>query len=269
MNTKYDQIGNNYNVTREADPYLTKKLIELLIPNADGVYLDIGCGTGNYTIQLYQAGIRMIGMDPSEKMLQHAKKKNASIDWRKGIVEDIGLPDNSIDGIIATLTIHHWTDLKKGFSELSRVLKKNGKLVIFTSSPEQMKGYWLNHYFPKMMEDSRFQMPGLDEIKSAMAINKLEIIDSFKYFVKPDLKDKFLYCGKESPELYFKKEIRNGISSFTSLANKAEVNLGLTKLKSDLKKGTFQAICDSYSDKLGDYLFILGKKPAHNNVYKK
>jgi hypothetical protein len=46
---------------------------------------------------------------------------------------------------IGSLTIHHWTDLKSGFSKLNKVLKPNGRIVIFTSTPKQMIGYWLNH----------------------------------------------------------------------------------------------------------------------------
>lgn len=49
MKAKYDHIGINYNTTRKADRYLTEKLCEYLNPKLNGLYLDIGCGTGNYT----------------------------------------------------------------------------------------------------------------------------------------------------------------------------------------------------------------------------
>jgi SAM-dependent methyltransferase len=103
------------------------------------------------------------------------------------------------------LTIHHWGNLEKGFSELSRVLKKDGKIVIFTSTPQQMQGYWLNHYFPKMMMDSIRQMPTPENVIAAMENAKIAIVKTEKYFIQPDLEDKFLYCGKHNPELYFQK----------------------------------------------------------------
>jgi ubiquinone/menaquinone biosynthesis C-methylase UbiE len=144
--TKYDKIGTGYNSTRQADPYLTERLYYQLQPKTDRLYLDIGCGTGNYTCTLADKGLNFIGVEPSEKMLSEAKIRNQHINWFKGRAEQIPTEDEVFDGIIATLTIHHWTDLKKAFAELDRVLVDNGKIVMFTSSPEQMKGYWLNHY---------------------------------------------------------------------------------------------------------------------------
>src|SRR5690606_17469052 len=134
----------------------------------------------------------------------------------------------------ASLTIHHWTNLEKGIAELSRVLKTKGRIVIFTSTPEQMKGYWLNHYFPKMLSASIIQMPALERIKSAMEASGIGISETEKYHVKPDLKDKFLYCGKHDPEIYLDKNIRAGISSFASLANHTEAESGLSKLREDI-----------------------------------
>lgn len=56
MEVKYNKIGSNYNSTWKADPLLTKKLLEHLKPEKDGLYLDIGCGTGNYSIALNKKG---------------------------------------------------------------------------------------------------------------------------------------------------------------------------------------------------------------------
>ena len=149
MSTKYNKIGINYNQTRKADPYLTQQLIKHLNPNENGFYLDIGCGTGNYTDALQEKGFKFIGIDPSIEMLQKAQSQNQNIEWKIGSAEKTDLPQHSIDGIIGTLTIHHWTNLARAFSELNYILKPKGKIVIFTSTPQQMKGYWLNHYFPK------------------------------------------------------------------------------------------------------------------------
>ena len=149
MEIKYNKIGINYNQTRKADPYLTEQLLSLLNPKEGGLYLDIGCGTGNYTHELQKRGFQFIGIDPSIEMLEKAKIKNKTIDWRIGTAEKTSLAPKSVDGIIGTLTIHHWADLEKGFSELFRVLKQDGQIIIFTSTPTQMNRYWLNHYFRK------------------------------------------------------------------------------------------------------------------------
>jgi len=262
MEVKYDKIGGSYNSTRKADPFLVKKLLAHLQPIQDGIYLEIGCGTGNYTHELEKKGLRLIGIDPSKKMLEIARLHPGKIDWKIGHAEHIDLPDNSIDGAIAFLTIHHWTDLKRGFSELGRVLTAWGRIVIFTSTPKQMEGYWLNHYFPKMLEKSIVQMPRFERLKTAMNQGGFQVVGTDPYFVKTDLEDKFLYCGKHNPDLYFDEQIRRGISSFSSLSNGQEVKQGLSRLRADITEGRIDEIMESYKHHLGDYLFVIGEKKA-------
>ena len=260
MSTKYNQIGINYNQTRKADPYLTEQLLKHLNPNKEGLYLDIGCGTGNYTSALQKKGFQCIGIDPSIEMLQKAQSNNKAIQWKIGSAEKTDLPKDSVDGIIGTLTIHHWSNLARAFSELNYILKPNGKIVIFTSTPQQMKAYWLNHYFPKMLEDSMLQMPTFESVKEAMTNSRIKITSTETYSIKPDLKDQFLYCGKQNPELYFDESIRHGISSFSALANLEEVEKGLAILRTDIDTGKIDEIIKSYENNFGDYLYIIGEK---------
>ncbi len=260
VNAKYDTIGINYNQTRKADRYITARLLHYLRPESGGLYLDIGCGTGNYTSALHQKEYQLIGIDPSKEMLDKARKKNNSIDWRTGQAEKTGLQPETIDGILATLTLHHWKSLEQGFKELYRVLKPHGKIVIFTSTPKQMKNYWLNHYFPKMLNDSMQQMPSYEDVSSIMKNAGFKIVNTEKYFVKPNLEDLFLQSGKYNPELYFKPEVRNGISSFAALANKNEVDTGLKKLRVAIDNNKINSIIRSYESNAGDYLFIIGQK---------
>jgi len=259
---KYNKIGVGYDNTRTADPYLASRLIEHLELRREGIYLDVGCGTGNYTEVLWKEGISIIGIDPSETMLEKARRRNIDVDWQLGVAESLNFPNNHFDGIVATLTIHHWNDLEKAFKELGRVLKPGGRIVLFTSTPEQMESYWLNHYFPQMLRDSTSQMPGLDKVREAMKAGKLRIINTEKYFVKPDLQDKFLQCGKQNPEMYFDENIRKGISSFSSLGNKEEVERGLSKLRADIDTGKIESFISSFDSDLGDYLFVIANKPV-------
>lgn len=257
---KYDLIGSGYNSTRQADPYLVSRLIHHLQPDKEKLYLDIGCGTGNYTLALAEKGFTLYGVEPSEKMLNEATKRSDKVQWLSGTAENIPAKDQMFAGIIATLTIHHWTNLNKAFSELNRVLLEKGKIVLFTSTPEQMKGYWLNNYFPKMLEASIIQMPSLENIIRAATYAGLEVTNTEKYFIQDDLQDHFLYAGKNRPELYLNAQIRSGISSFTALANADEVETGLQKLKTDLENSSFERVKQNYSNDLGDYIFITIEK---------
>ncbi|WP_340199934.1 class I SAM-dependent methyltransferase [Ascidiimonas sp. W6] len=260
MRAKYDVIGKEYNTTRCADTFISEKLYQLLSPSNEGVYLDIGCGTGNYTHVLHQKGIKFIGVDPSFEMLRKANAQNPEIDWRQGHAENTGLEPESVSGIIGSLTIHHWLDLNTAFTELYRILKPKGRIVIFTSTPKQMKGYWLNHYFPKMLANSIEQMPSLESVFKAILEAGFKELAGTPYYVQRDLQDLFLYCGKYNPSLYLRPEVRQGISSFSSLANKEEVDAGLKKLKTDIATGKIEEVMASYKNDLGDYVFISAMK---------
>jgi len=244
---------------------LAGRLLELLSPKSDGLYLDIGCGTGNYTNEFAQKGFSLIGIDPSAEMLNTAKAQNCNIDWRFGSAAETGLADESIDGIIACLTIHHWPDLFEAFQELHRILKSGGKIIVFTSTPEQTSGYWLEHYFPKMISAASKQLPALEIVGDAMAASELSITGLENYSVLPDLEDLFLYSGKHNPNLYFDEQFRKGISTFADLADSEEVNMGLKKLRGDIDSGKVNEIIKSYQNDIGDYLFINAVKIKHGH----
>jgi len=141
------------------------------------------------------------------------------------------------------------------------VLKPGSRFVIFHSTPEQMNGYWLNHYFPNLMAQATQKMATLQAVESALNATGFNVITTEKYFVQDDLKDLFLYSCKNKPELCFDEHVRNGISTFALAAYKEEITIGLRKLEADLLNNTFEVIRKKYDNDHGDYLFILAKKP--------
>ncbi len=258
---KYDLIGQGYNRTRQADSYLVQRMEHHLQPGPGKQFLDVGCGTGNYTIALSQKGLKFSGVDPSEKMLATARAKSNQIDWHLGRVEALPFEDAAFEGVLASLTTHHWSDLGKGFNEVYRVLKPGNKLVIFTSNPHQMEGYWLNHYFPKMLRASIAQMPVLELVQKHLQKAGFCRVITEKYDVQPDLQDLFLYSGKHDPKLYFDAQVRQGISSFSDLANADEVAMGLQALKQDIETRKVEEVIRRYEHDRGDYLFMVCEKP--------
>jgi SAM-dependent methyltransferase len=178
----------------------------------------------------------------------------------QGTAENIPLPDDSIDGAIATLTLHHWPSIENGFKELARVLKPGSSLEIFTFTPEQERGYWFNHFFPEMMKRGRQKSVSLETITEAAHHSGLELAGTEKYFVGDDLQDMFGYSGKNDPERYFDPAIIKGISYFSIYADKAEVEDGLRELRISIDNGSFSAIKQQYENDLGDYLFVVLKK---------
>lgn len=260
INPIYDQIGRSYDETRSADPNIVTTICKLLSPKTDGHYLDIGCGSGNYTVALAQQGHQMTGIDISEKMLGKARKKSQSVSWHNCDAKKLQFNDCEFNGAICILAIHHIQEFEKIFCEEYRVLKPGTRFVIFTSTPEQIRSYWLCHYFPKMMEDGCKMMASQHELILALTKAGFSDFVNEKFFIDNDLKDWFLHAGKYQPEIYLNPAVRAGISTFAKVPDSGEVEAGLCSLKEDIENNTIKAIIEKYENQKGDYLFLSATK---------
>lgn len=115
-----------------------------------------------------------------------------------------------------------------------------------------------------MIQASIAKMPSENVLEEVANKAGFKLIKAEKYFIKRDLKDLFLYSGKHHPEIYFRPEVRNSISSFATLANQSDISVGLDRLRKDLSSGCFLNIKREYENGFGDYLFMVFKKCLHN-----
>ena len=258
----YDSIGTNYNNTRRADPYITERLHTLLSPSPDGLYLDIGCGTANYLTALAQKGVRLYGVDPSQVMLQQARAKDNNAKFFCAKAEELPFTDEFFDGCTATFTLHHWSDKLKGLTEVTRVLKTGARMVFLSFTGEQMRGYWLNQYFPEMMKRSWELLPELPGMAQLLNDAGLKLVATENYLVQEDLQDHFVYSNKHRPEQYLRPEIRQNASSFSSFVTPEELKSGLAALEADIASGAIRDVMKSFENDKGDYLFLVAEKMA-------
>lgn len=255
-NPTYERIGEGYNLTRHADPHLVDRIVTLLQIDTKGYYLDVACGTGNYTVALADRGGIWAGIDHSSVMIQEASRRSSHVTWHIADAGEIPFDNESFDGAIITLSLHHFSDLVQVFNKLAHVLKRGAPLVLFTSTAEQMESYWLNHYFPEAMQRSIMQMPTLSHILNCLEQGGFSVDKRELYFVSPELQDFFLYSGKNRPEIYLDERVRRGSSTFASLADTNEVIEGCAKLSDDIISGHFNKVYNQYDDQNGDYIFI-------------
>ncbi len=259
MAATYDTIGEGYDGTRRADVRLVERLIGHLAPVPGGRYLDLACGTGNYTAALAARDIDIAGVDASGVMLDAARAKAPAIAWSKGRAEDLPYADGAFDGVMCSLAIHHFGDVGAAFAEVARVLGR-GRLVILTATPAQIAGYWLNWYFPEAIVRSAAGMPTLDAICGALTAAGFRDIGSDPFDVPEALADLFLYAGKHRPALYLDPAVRAGISTFArGLSPPDELERGLAALATDIETGAIDAAIASYAHGKGDYLFVIAE----------
>lgn len=102
--------------------------------------LDLGCGAGRYCALLAERGAAVVGLDPSSGMLERAKRKITParcFELRQGMLETAHFPDEHFDLAVSALTLSHLPELEPTMSEIVRVLKQGGRLVISDIHP-----YW-------------------------------------------------------------------------------------------------------------------------------
>ncbi len=255
----YNTIGQNYDITRKADPGLVKELIKLMNATSAGHYLDIGCGSGNYTGSLASNRIKMSGLDYSDEMLKKARNKFPDLDFYQGSALEMPFEMNCFDGAICIMATHHIGDNPGTFAEVHRVLRA-GSFVIFTATPEQIETYWLHHYFPTMIANYIARMRSYESIKSDLEAAGFKKVSRQLYFINNDLQDCFLHAGKYRPEIYLNPAVRDGISTFHLLISEQELKEGLAKLEADIKSNAISEIIAKYESTLGDYTLIIGEK---------
>nr|WP_128894060.1 class I SAM-dependent methyltransferase [Longirhabdus pacifica] len=90
MNTRYNKIGNTYNVTRKADDRLTHKILSHLNINVPAHILDVGAGSGNYSFELANMGYRVTAVEPSQVMMEQSKR-HKNLTWNQGAAENLPL----------------------------------------------------------------------------------------------------------------------------------------------------------------------------------
>ncbi len=96
--------------------------------------LDAGCGTGLYSMRFARKGAYVMGLDCSEEMLQNAKKKSSSIlpviQYLKGDLHYLPFKNNIFDIVASITALEFCAHPLKVISEMGRVLKPNGQLII-------------------------------------------------------------------------------------------------------------------------------------------
>ncbi len=117
----YDKIADGYDELYEQEQNKKCALIKKETPwKIAGKILDVGCGSG-ISSEHFGADVCI---DPSEKLLALADKKNNKRLHIIGKAEKIYFNDNEFDFVISITAIQNFEDIEKGLSEIKRVGQK-------------------------------------------------------------------------------------------------------------------------------------------------
>jgi ubiquinone/menaquinone biosynthesis C-methylase UbiE len=133
---------------------------EVKANNPKGKVVDIGCGPGYLINAIAKAlpCLHIIGVDISEEMLKVARSKSSSLDlnkrveYRQGDIQELPFNDNTIDFVISTFSLHHWSDPSEALQEIYRVLEHKGQFIIFDLRRDSRRlFYWLIRFVTKFI----------------------------------------------------------------------------------------------------------------------
>lgn len=135
--------------------YRVKKVLAELGDISGKKILDIGCEAGYVSFKLLKKNpSHLYAIDIVDEALEEFKKKlklkkyKTQITLKKAFLQSLPFKENLFDFMVCTEVIEHAPDIDAGFSEMSRVLKKGGKLVLtFPNEKLRKKVYWLPRMF--------------------------------------------------------------------------------------------------------------------------
>lgn len=142
----FDTISGEYDglnrvISFGIDVKWRKKVVNTVFSKNPDSILDIATGTGDLIIQMAECNAsKLVGLDLSEGMLEvgrkkiHAKTLDNRIEMIQGDSENLPFEQDSFDAITVAFGVRNFEHLEKGLSEIYRVLKPGGILVILETS---------------------------------------------------------------------------------------------------------------------------------------
>lgn len=150
--------------------------------------LDLGCGTGRFSEALaVHFDAEVIGIDPSKKMLEQARRKlhDRRVRYEPGCGEAIPLPSNSVDLTFMSMIFHHFDNPILAARECRRVLPEGATAFLRAGTRERIRSYPYVDFFPasrSILEDCLptsafirevFESAGFSTVTSDIVIQKI------------------------------------------------------------------------------------------------
>ncbi|HYZ75800.1 MAG TPA: methyltransferase domain-containing protein [Gaiellaceae bacterium] len=144
-------------------------LVEVGGIGPDHRVLDVGCGTGGFTVAIAErTGAEVVGCDRSAALLEHAKKASAAAEWVEGSAERLPFADESFNRVLMSLMLHQVDEPAQAVAEAFRVLRRPGALVVRTVLPDDAAARVPFRFFPTLARVQAEQMPSLEELTAWM-----------------------------------------------------------------------------------------------------
>lgn len=209
----FDPIALSYDQWYESkmgkfvDDVETALAFSLFRPQKEMKILDVGCGTGNFSIKLAEMGCKVTAIDISEEMLGIARKKavekQLDIAFHKMDIYDLKFADHTFDGVFSMAAFEFIKEPKKAYEEMYRVLAKEGQLLIGTIHKDS---HWGRLYLSKaFQENTVFRYAHFKSMEELKGLDLKHLVASGEcLFIPPDASEEDITMEKE--QMLSKKE---------------------------------------------------------------
>ncbi len=160
----FDEIAPSYDIVNRIVSFGSDKLWRKIaikkslkhLPKNPKI-LDVACGSGDMIEEWKKYTDNIIGLDPSQKMLEVARKRFPEIKFYQGLAQNLPFNDESFDVISISFGIRNVVEIQKAIEEFARVLKKEGILLILEFTKPEKKStirncidFYSNKILPKI-----------------------------------------------------------------------------------------------------------------------
>jgi len=189
----------------------------------DLTVLDLGCGTGRFTVLLADAfDARVVGVEPSEKMRFEAKRHSAHsrVLYRAGAAGAIPAGDAEFDFAFLSMVIHHVPDVAACARELHRVVKPDGLVFIRNVFGGRLDGVPHYEFFPSARALDEARLPTVESVRQIFVAQGFELtaLDTLRQQIDPSL------------DAYYGRIKQHALSTF-QLISDAEFREGLVRMR--------------------------------------
>jgi SAM-dependent methyltransferase len=228
----YSRQARTYDETRAASPSVLGPLREALDGAPGRRLVDVGGGTGNYSLALREEGWRPLVVDRQPQMLARAAAKG--LETLQADAQKLPLADESADAVMLVSMLHHVEDQPAALGEARRILRPGGRLALLAFTRENVASLWLSDYFPSTRAWMAESHLTLDELLALLpGARRIDI-------VYRDLEDGSLGALAAHPERLVDPRWHRQTSYFERLERRHpdELRAGLERLERDIAAGT-------------------------------
>ena len=106
--------------------------VKLLREYGSRNHIDIGCGNGAFLAYLHKeiSSVRLSGLDYAAEMVKKSRNRLPDAEIVEGDAEKMPLPDSAFDSVSCHMSIHHYPHPERSLSEMYRILKEGGIVLI-------------------------------------------------------------------------------------------------------------------------------------------